>query len=738
MSLDPFLAWAGNIPPELCDYIWDVGDLNPTLNHVELQRILCECRDSVPPSAAEDTAWALAKKGFIAALRERFHTVNIPLEPDEGLGYDKGPVMAWSKDAELRHLLEFAGPNAEIAEALAREIRHRCSENWEDEAHDKILGYLAYLDSWLADETRQAIHCCRPTPLSVDENGEIATSAALNPDTTFLEISYYKRGVMVTTHLIIPVPFIVRRFRDPNGGDWFAWRREHTIGNRLVDSETIRSPRRDLVEWIKTTYRPTMPMLHALSLWLEKLPIEGHISTRLELKGPLNDAEVPVGFWVPISFGRRLDNRSDAVGILSSWYRPRTKDVATRRWNRLQKFVTTEKHRMILAYIAGSPIARKLAPNNPLPTLSLVGESSTGKTDFSRAALAVLWGVSDGPSEYIGGDAIHSGFRRADYFSATDLPILIDEASLTRQEREQMRAIANGSVNSRGGVDLLHKTYQGRAPSIWTSNSIPDYSESSSSEQHGDTRRMIQVEMDSTDIDAILANREEFRAFLARLPDDPVIEADDRSEDGGGYALHRLNELFAEDNSLESLRSIVSASVDDRQLVLDLGAAVLGMDRVIYSSARTDQSAHAFLDWLRAEAVSWVETYQDDRAKTKDNIRSRIQVLDSAGRPARAVSEIDTVCVSNLELAEYKAFRRRQGLSSPYNTITDLSSLAPITGQKPSEIIQRSGPNRAGYFTRLSGVAAKVARVKVNFLKLTPEVVTTIEESAGEYPYPDQ
>ncbi len=748
-----FIRWGANIPPDFLDYLQAVSEANPKLGYQELREQACECRDAVTSARDDADAWIQARRLFMLRLPRLYPGVTVPDDTDHTvalLNQYRTEVLGWTRNRELARALEYGLPEA--ADLLSAEVVSRRHEPWVNEpVATAILYILRVLNEPIHDRTEFLISH-PPLPLHRDGKGVIRSEVALDDSTYHLVMrSYDGRGDLTDTADIVPVPFLLTHYADTTGADWYEWPDPSAGGKPTPNSATsMYLTRSDLMRHVRETYNPYPRMMRGLALWLDQLPVYDRVSTRLELRftapeklddeSRANRSLLSAGWWVPDTIGRRFGGRSDATGIVSRWFRRRSREVCEARYRRLLQFVTTDKHRAILAYVAGSVVARHFRPNSPVPVLNLVGESGVGKTHFTRAAIAVLWGIGDAAMEYVGGDAIHSGFRRADYFSATDFPLLIDEASLTKNEREQMRSISNGTATSRGGSDLKHRVYTPRAPSVWTSNIIPDVSDSSSNEQHGDERRSIQVEFDSDDRAAIEATKREFSAFVDSLPNDPVVGEDDFETDSGGYALFRLNDIFRKDPEMRELVEIAQSHKDDREKVLDLGAAILGLPRIQVAEPRHDSAAVNFLEWLRGEAARWVDT--DDAVKrSRDTIRSRISVLTEANTPAYSEGEICYVMVTTLELGEYQAYRRRMGLTSPYHALTDLASLGDLTGQTKAEIlgVDRDRAKSRGHVMRIRGVLTRAARIKVAYLPSHAEsnapVVTL--NTPRQYAYPD-
>ncbi len=701
----PGMGFYGTIPPNLLDWTQDVHDLNggrPELH--DLRWRMSEFR-------SETASWDEAKECLVEEIRKAFPELNLPTIADANALV---VVLEWSRDDKVRKALE--NGSDEWPALLSAEVLRRAEENWADPDHARILSFLSEKSPERGDMVQAALPGCRDVVLRWDLHGDPTQSVALDPSTLHLEYREYatdrKSGTTYVAYRsdVVPARFVVRRSEDQAGVDWYEWARKAQLDG---SPQVIRCSRQDLIETVRTAYRPSSAMMRGLGAWLERLPPMGSVCTRLSLSGPKNRAGIAVGWWVPPVFGKRVDDRANAAGIMGGWYRPRTREVAVERLRELLSFATTEKLRAIMCYVAGAPVFAKLSPDRPLPYLELVGESGAGKTHTTRAAIAVLWGVGDGYREYVGGDVLHSGFRRSDYLSATDLPVLVDESSLTRSEREHMRAAANGSLTSRGGTDLLHRGYAATAPVIFTSNSSPDDSDSSSAERHGDTRRRIRITFDDSDRGTISGDAEEFTRWLRSLPEGPIAD----HEDGGGAALHRLNEITRRGEDVGRLRSIVDAAASEQDAVLALGAELLGIPPIHLAPDNTDQAGEAFLEWLRVEAARYLELRFANSARggpRADPAMQRIRPVDERGDVPEVPDQIRFVYVTASALEEYKAHRRRIGSASPYHRLSDLSSLAPLTGQSPKEVVgvpDAKHPAARGHLVRVNGVPVRAAKI---------------------------
>ena len=702
----------GWIPPSALDWTQDVHDRNAgTPEAHDLRWRLSELH-------SEGGDWEDARARLVEEIREAFHGISLPTVAEANSFVD---VLEWSRDEKVRNSVENASDG--WPSLLFAEILQRAPENWADPAHARVLAFLSERDPARGGLVRAALPGCRDVVLRWDLHGEPTASVALNPATLHLEYREYATD-RKSSHTyvayrsdIVPTSFVVSRHEDQAGVDWYEWERRPNLDGR---SQLFRCHRQDLIESVRSSYRPSSAMMRGLGAWLERLPPTGVVRTRLSLEGPRNRANITVGWWIPSVFGRQVEGRTDAAGILASWYRPRTKEMALERMRKLLSFASSDKLRAILCYVAGAPIFAKLAPDRPLPYLELVGESRTGKTHTTRAAIAVLWGLGDGYREYIGGDVLHSGFRRSDFLSATDLPILVDESSLSRSEREHMRAAANGSLTTRGGTDLLHRGYAATAPVIFTCNASPDDSDSSSAERHGDERRRLRIAFDDTDRIPIQNEVEEFTRWLRTLPADPLGDP----EKDGGAVLHLLNEATDRGGDLSKLRGVIDGAQSEQEAILSLGATLLGIPPVRLRVDDTDQAAETFLEWLRVEAGTWlkiktaVESGRGPAAST--SVLQRLIPLDDSLRPVGGGSYIRAVYVTGAALEEYKAHRRRVGSSSPYHRISDLATLASVTGQKGSDIIGSPENGRSlarGLRVRIDGSQIRAALVRLPDLK---------------------
>ncbi len=747
VSHDPAgMAMYGRIPTQLLDWIQTVHDLNdgrPDLH--DLRWRVAEFRSEVGgPDPADASSWEEPRRRLIDEVRKAFPNIQLPTEDAAKILL---VVLDWVRSDDVRRTVSDRAGGWE--RALSHEILSRADEDWTDHVHAIVLGYLRDNAPETDQLVRAALPGCRETVLKWNSHGEPMATVGLSPSTLRLEyreFAYDKKSretFLSSVAEIVPSRFVVRRVADEAGRDWYEWPRDRESESGPV---VLRASREELIDSVRGAYRPMGAMLRALGAWLERLPVAGEVRTRLALVGPKDRRTgLTVGWSVPPVFGKSVDGRTNAAGILAGWYRPRDRTTAQRRLSELRSYLATNKLRLVACYIAGAPVFRRLAPSRPLPYLELVGESGAGKTFTTQAAIAVLWGLGDGDHEYVSGDMIHSSFRRSDLFSATDLPVLVDETQISRPERESMRAVANGSTTSRGGTDLLHRTYAPTSPIIFTRNGSPDDSESSSSERHGDDRRRIRLCFDAEDTSAVSSTGGSFAKWMRGLCLDPVAElGPDSTGLVGGAALFALTDLTNGGIDLSELAGIANSEKPEKEAVVCIGAKLLGIDAPAMPGPTDDHAAETFLDWLRVEAARWVEIrYASEdgggrggRVARSDPTLQRIRPETSTGDIASVAEDIHHVYVTTAALEEYRAYRRRMGLTSPYHRLSDLASLAPETGQTASDVVGKPDPSRSGasrgHLVRVSGVPVRAAKIVVPRPRI--EVPQESQKTLGEVP----
>ncbi len=700
------MEWYANIPPVLLDWSQDVHDLNggrPELHDLRWRMAELFAETGRHDGFEDPRSWEPSKWSLVEELRRAFPGVNLPPVADAGAFAE---VMEWSRDGEVRKAIENASDD--LPALLSAEILSRAEENWADHSHRTVLGYLSSLDPARGDDVEGLLPGCREVVLRWDRRTIPEVGVSLSPSTLHLEYREYKGGEQAHRSELVPACFRVRRYRDERGSDWYEWRSPGGASTGPAPPD-IRCQRRELIDHVRAAFRPSSSMLWALGGWLESLPVMGEVSVRLALTGPQNRSGAWCGFHVPPVFGRQVEGRSDAAGILAGWYRPRPRDVAMARLREFEAMLPTDKHRAILYYVVGAPLVARFAPWRLVPYLENIGESGAGKTETSHYAIAVAWGLGAGPKEFIGGDTIRSAFRRADFLSCTDLPLLVDETSLGRREREEIRSSVNGSLTTRGGTDLLHRGYAPRTPVLFTSNPTPDESDSSDAERHGDERRRIRIFWGHEERSALDAGREGFNAWSRRLVSDPV------DPEGGGAVLWLLRDIHSRDPEYSGIRALIDSSRSDVQLVLDLGAHILGAPSITITQETREQSGEAFLEWLRGEAGRYIELrFRTESGRAwSDPLLQRIRVVKSDGSDAPHLDQAESIYVTALALQEYQAHRRRMGGASPYHQLSDLSGIGRLTGQSASDIVGKGSEGRSprGHVVRIQGASARVARI---------------------------
>ena len=715
----------GNIPTELLDWTQNVHDLNdgrPDLH--DLRWRAAEFRAEVGgPDPTVASSWEEPRRRLIEEIRTAFPNIQLPTED---AAKTLLVVLDWVRSDTARRAISDRLNGWE--RAFSFEVLSRADEDWTDHVHAIVLDYLRDNAPDTDRLVRAALPGCREVVLKWNSHNEPMATVGLSPETLCLEYREFafdkkaRETYLSSVSEVVPSRFVVRRVVDEAGRDWYEWPKDRESESGPV---VLRASREELIDSVRGAYRPMGAMLRALGAWLERLPVTGEVRTRLALVGPKDRRTgLTVGWSVPPVFGKSVDGRTNAAGILAGWYRPRDRATAKRRLAELLSYLATDKLRLVACYVAGAPVFRRLAPSRPLPYLELVGESGAGKTFTTQAAISVLWALGDGDHEYVSGDMIHSAFRRSDLFSATDLPVLVDETQISRPERESMRAVANGSTTSRGGTDLLHRTYAPTSPIIFTRNGSPDDSESSSSERHGDDRRRIRLLFDEEDASAVSSTGGSFGAWMRGLVLDPVAEL---GPDGtglvGGAALFAVNDLTNGGVNLSGFAGLANSEIPEKEAVVRIGAQLLGIDPPTMPGPADDHAAETFFDWLRVESARWVEIrYASDdsgnrgaRVARSDPTLQRIRPETAVGDVPSVAEDIHHVYVTTAALEEYRAYRRRMGLASPYVRLSDLASLATETGQTASDVVGKPDPARSGasrgHVVRVSGVLVRAAKI---------------------------
>jgi len=371
------------------------------------------------------------------------------------------------------------------------------------------------------------------------------------------------------------------------------------------------------------------------------------------------------------------------------------------------KYATSSKLRAINCMVAGAPVFRAIAPERQYPRLDLRGMSGAGKTNYTLGAIAVYWGLGGGPHELLSGDTITSGFRRSDFLSASDLPVLVDETHLTRREREEMRAAAGGATTTRGGTDLLHRAYGLGAFMVTTANDSGDESDSSLSAKRADDRRRLRVTFTQKDIVGIAERKEEYDRFLRTLT------TGEQDPSGGGAALWLLRDAHAADPKLSAFCEIARTEPSEVNAILRIGALLLRVNAPRFDLSTEDDAASDFLEFIRGEVVELLGLKEGDH---RSPVYSRIRAVDAGGLDVYGSAEkVRSVYVSLGEIREYSRRRAAARKDSAYSKLADLVSLCAVTGQSEEEMVGKPEPNRParGISKSLAGTTTRVAIVKM-------------------------
>ena len=504
----------------------------------------------------------------------------------------------------------------------------------------------------------------------------------------------------VTNYILPELVNTAKAFVDEHESRWYEL---------VVSGVPVRGRADEFVPLLVRRFQLGTANRERVAAWLHYLPVAGRVSTTLRLR--IGEAEGRRFVGIDPVFGRTFDGTEDTAVQLWHMYHPRSAAEASRRLREFLPFLTTPKHVVIACFIAGAPVVQALAPWRIAPYLDEEGESGAGKTHLTRAALSVLWGTNDGPKELFGGSRIGSSFRADDVASATNLVVLIDEAEVGHELRERLRAKASGTTTARGRRDLTSRSYAGTATFAFARNPTTDSSDSSAAEVHGDARRRIMLQFEHQDVVAITSRQTEFLRFTSTL-----VGGEEAAE-GGGAVIWKLRQMSETD--FENLKQAANdPAANDTQAVLNVGAALLGFDApAVPDEASRDPAGEAFLAWLSTEvarynvameAMGWRRTAVAHADAGPRNIaEAEVLARTATARPERNGPLV--VFVSAQTLAAYAAELKRRGRSSPYTSIRDLRSLAPLTGQTADEIALAE---RGRHHTeRLDGRATAVARV---------------------------
>ncbi len=514
------------------------------------------------------------------------------------------------------------------------------------------------------------------------------------------------------TSYITPTAFSARRYRDERGAAWFEIEADGTV---------LRGREGEIVDTLSSLHKLTAADRKGAMAYLRTLPLAGDVATTLALEIFASDGSRRVQIR-PV-FARRFDGSEDTAALLASWYRPRNREDATRIWKWGRRFFVTPNQQLILCWTAGAPIMKLLDPSRLGINLEAEGESDAGKTHTLRAGGAIVWGIGGGPREYFGAGKVASSFRFDEAAAATNLGLLIDEASLDRNDRERARAAASGATSGRGRRDLTSRHYHATAVFGFARNSTADETDSSAAELHGDRRRRIRLLFEEEDRAAIAHEKASFEDFAETLT------GGNTDPSGGGYALWRLREMTDEQfTALVDLARDRELLPDDRQAAIAVGAMVLGISPPsLPTEEEEDPAAELVLDAIRRDAV---------RAQLGigvDPVAGMIRAVaaDCVSRPSDA-ADIGYAFVTRPWLGNYATERRRAGSSSPFTSLSALRSLAPLTGQTPDQIYPRG--RGAGHHRRVPEYSppSRVAIVRLPTIQLRLPPARSEERDGGD------
>jgi hypothetical protein len=410
--------------------------------------------------------------------------------------------------------------------------------------------------------------------------------------------------------------------------------------------------------------------VRAFVAFLRELPVGDSVTEALRL-----EADISSDSWRVVAPD---DSPNPLTQLLVRSYKPADESTARATYESYRSFVKTTNQEITLRFTAGAPVYQALSSewrSEPIrPGLDRRGVTKSGKTTDVDAGINVMWGLHP---VGLGGDFERSGFRQQEGDESTNLPLHLDEAQGDRRSQERRRHSRSGGLTGRGRGDRSMDWSRGIAPEIVTSNRRRE-DDGSEYEAGANERRTVSLIDTAEDVRAIEATRPEYQGKgFAYAP--------------GGVMLHILRRPeFSPSSVIRWLEG--RRGVDPRQLVVDLGSHLLGLEEVPIPELSGSSPGQQFLSWLSGTVAAYFARrvqgtgLHETEVPVHPELEEMMSVRTLEGKRATRDDQTVEVRVTLPLLLRYCKEMRTAGREPAYSSPHELADLAPYTDQSATEI----------------------------------------------------
>ena len=368
--------------------------------------------------------------------------------------------------------------------------------------------------------------------------------------------------------------------------------------------------------------------------------------------------------------------------------------------------ISSAKQRADLAMIIGASIfnavngLRKLGLKEVV--VHLAGATSVGKSWIVQRVLHLYFGFNLLNGAILNSDVFGSPFRFESAVSATNLPVLIDDAAeVGKQLVSLLKAKAGGAIGARGHADQTVSTYEMRATIVTTAQSNVYLGAAALADDMALSTRLYVNFYEEGDADP--KQKVAHDLFAAKVK-------------AGGLVYLWLSEHTADELQEIVLEAYKVSEGNSKIAAMLIGLGLLG---------KLNEEAN---EQIKVESEGGV----DPREEAVVAIKNDFEVL-KAGRwpdPKMTTSldmDEDWMYISSMYL-QYVNHDSRHPLHGRFKNLGSLKELAPVVDVKPEVIYDRIARHK------FSGVAACFAKIPANavnmssYTEVTPSVTKKIKE----------
>ena len=368
--------------------------------------------------------------------------------------------------------------------------------------------------------------------------------------------------------------------------------------------------------------------------------------------------------------------------------------------------ISSAKQRADLAMIIGASIfnavngIRKLGLKEVV--IHLAGATSVGKSWVVQRALHLYFGFNLLNGAILNSDVFSSPFRFESVVSATNLPILIDDAAeVGKQLVSLLKAKAGGAIGARGHADQTVSTYEMRATIVTTAQSNVYLGAAALADDMALSTRLYVNFYEEGDADS--KQKVAHDLFAAKV------------KSGG------LVYLWLSEHTADELQEIVLSAYKVSEGNSKIAAILIGL---------------GFLGKLNAEAVEQIKVESEGGADPREDaivaIKNDFEMLRTGRWPDPKMTtsldmDEDWMYISSMYL-QYVNHDSRHPLYGKFKNLGSMKELAPVVDVKPDVIYDRTARHKFG------GVAACFAKIPANavnvsgYTEVTPSVTKKIKE----------